>query len=134
MHRWVEHTAEVELEVTAASEEGVFAEALEALADLIAGDTDGDSGAEPVRRRLELEAADRAALLADWLGELAYLAEVEGLVACRVDELALDGARLRATVATRPGAGRPYVKAATYHGLVLERHAGGWRARVVLDV
>ena len=131
MHRWVDHTAELELELSARDEPGVFAAALAAVADLL---SDAEAGGEPVRREVTVESADRPALLADWLAELLFLAETEDLVPERADDLRLDGNRLRARVEGRRGAVRPYVKAVTYHGLVSEPADGGWRARVVLDV
>jgi SHS2 domain-containing protein len=83
---------------------------------------------------VSLESADRAALLADWLGELVYLSETEGFLAERVEELVLDGASLSATLAGRAARPRNLVKAVTYHGLELAPANGRWRARVVLDV
>src|SRR6266511_3452858 len=71
MYRWVEHTGELELEVEAESEEGVFAEALAAFAELL----DGEAAGMPLTRRLRVEGRDRAILLADWLQELVFLAE-----------------------------------------------------------
>src|SRR4051794_39058499 len=106
MHRWVDHTAELELELTAPDEAGVFAEALSAVADLL---SDADASGRPVRREVTVESADRPALLADWLAELLFLAESEDLVPDRADELRLDGNRVRARVEARRGAVRPYV-------------------------
>ena len=130
MYRWVEHTGELELHVEAESPTGVFSEALQAFAELVG---DGPAG-EPARYEIELEAADQATLLAEWLSELVYLAETQGLVPERVAGFDLLGARLRATVEGRLGQPPHLVKAVTYHGLELVREGEGWRARVVLDV
>ncbi len=130
MYRWVEHTAELELQIEAPSEAAVFADALAAFAELVA---DGD-GSPPVEREVAVEARDRPALLAEWLSELVYLAEVENFVPERVTTFALDGGRLRATVAGRRGEVRHLVKAVTLHRLELQEEDRGWRARVVLDV
>jgi SHS2 domain-containing protein len=128
--RWVEHTAELELELEAGSKEGVFAEATTALAELLGG------GAGPtVTREVEVSAGDDAMLLVEWLDELIYLAETEGLVPERVVTLQLDDDRLRATLEAHEGEPRPLVKAVTLHHLELvPLDGGGWRARVVLDV
>jgi SHS2 domain-containing protein len=129
--RWVNHTAELELEIEAPSEEEVFAEALAAFAEL-AGN--GRSG-EPVSRKVELEAGGHAELLAEWLSELVYLAEAEQLVPERVSSLELEGGSVRATVEGRRGEPRNLVKAVTLHRLELEPDDRvGWRARMVLDV
>jgi SHS2 domain-containing protein len=108
----------------------VFEAAFEAMKELL-----GDDASGPGRRvTVELEAGDRAALLADWIGELAYLAETERLVPARLAGLELDRTALTAQVEGFWGDPPHLVKAATYHGLVLEPADGGWRASVVLDV
>jgi SHS2 domain-containing protein len=128
--RWVDHTAELELEIEAPSEEAVFEEALAALAEL-AGDADGPQ----TTREIEVEAPDPALLLVEWLSELIYLSETEQLVPERVAALELVDGKLRATVIGRRGKPSHLVKAVTLHRLELRPDAKvGWRARVVLDV
>ena len=129
MHRWVEHTAELELQIDAATEEDVFVEAAEALSELLGARAQG----EPARREVEAAASDRPALLADWLNELVFLSE-QGFVPERVVALELGDARLRSTVEGRAGVPRSLVKAVTYHRLQLEPEGVRWRGRVVLDV
>jgi SHS2 domain-containing protein len=130
MFRWVEHTAELELEIEAPSDADVFAEALTAFAELV-----GDATGPPVTRKLEVEADEEAMLLVEWLGELIYLSEAEGFVPERIASLELGDGRLRATVEGRDGEPRHLVKGATLHRLEFRQGNGnGWRARVVLDV
>jgi SHS2 domain-containing protein len=130
MHRWVEHTAELELELQAPTEEALFADALAAFAELVGRDGSGD----PVAHEVRASAADRAALLVEWLGELVFLAETEDFVPERVAMLELRNGELQATVEGRRGQPAHLVKSVTYHGLELGRDQTGWRARVVLDV
>lgn len=131
MYRWIDHTAEVELRIEAASPEAVLREALEAVVDMLGE----PARSEPVvREMVELEASDRAALLAAWIEELAFIAETRGLIGERLEELEVEGSRLRATVEARPGDARHLVKAVTYHGLRFERSGDRWEASVVLDV
>ena len=130
MYRWIDHTAEVELELEGASEEEVFREGLRAFAEVLADDPEGP----PRCIELSLEARDRATLLADWLEELVFVSESERLLPERVVAFELDGAALRATVEGRPARPRYLVKAVTYHRLALEAADGGVRARVTLDV
>jgi SHS2 domain-containing protein len=85
--------AELELEIGAPSEEGVFAEALAPFAEL-AGKGSGAS----VSRAVEVEADDGAMLLVEWLSELVYLCEVEQFVPRRISSLELGDGKLRATV------------------------------------
>jgi SHS2 domain-containing protein len=132
MYQWLTHTGEAALAIEAASEEAVFVEAATALRELLAGGREATG--ELVTRNVSLRAPDRAALLADWLGELAFLAESEGFVPDQVEALELEGDRLRVTVAGHAGSPPHLVKAVTYHGLALARQGSGWRATVVLDV
>jgi SHS2 domain-containing protein len=127
--RWVEHTAELELEVEAPSKEAVFGDALAAFAEL-----SGDGGGAPAVRALSLEADEPSLLLVDWLQELVYLGETEGFVPERIRSLELDETRLTATVEGHTGEPRHLVKAVTLHRLEFQPDDGGWRARVVLDV
>jgi len=131
VYRWLSHTGEASLEIEASTPEDVFREALEALRELL---DDTHSGGEPLTRVVAVEARDRPALLADWLAELAFLAETEGFVAERIEALDLEDLRLRARVGGRSGNPPHLVKAVTYHGLTLAPHGAGWRATVVLDV
>lgn len=128
MYRFVEHTAELEVELEAGSPEGVLEEARRAFAEL-AGRGDG----EELERPVAIVAPDLPALLAGWLDELVFLADTEGLVA-ESAELSLDGSRLTGTVRGRRGEPRPLVKAVTLHRLRFRKENGGWRGRVVLDV
>jgi SHS2 domain-containing protein len=130
MYEWIEHTAELELHIEARSREALFSEALAAYAELVARDEAGDE----VRHAVSAEAADDAALLADWLGELVFLAETDDFVPGRLDRFDLSDARLSAVVSGRRGRPAHLVKAVTYHGLELAQHGDLWRAKVVLDV
>jgi len=117
--------------VEAGDEPGVFEEAFRALAELL-GDEAG--AGELLICEVDASAPDHPALLADWLMEVVFLAETEGLVPERLERLELGERTLSATVAGRRGSPPHLVKAVTYHGLELEPVDGGWRARLVLDV
>jgi SHS2 domain-containing protein len=131
--RWAEHTGELELEIEADSEHGVYAEAVRAMGDLLS-DEDRPRG-EPATRRVTVAARDRARLLVELLAELAYLAERDGFVPEAFEPpTRVASAELDATVRGRLGDPPDLVKAATYHRLCFEPDDGGWRARVVLDV
>ena len=130
MYRWVEHTGELELAIEAETESGIFEQGFEAMSELLATETSGVSET----RAITLAGSDRAVLLADWLAELAYLAESEGLVPERLASLELGPAVLDAAVQGSRGDSPHLVKAATYHRLAFEPAGSGWRATVVLDV
>jgi protein archease len=128
MYRFVDHTAELEVELESETAEGALLEALRALAELL-GPADGDV----VERAVDLSAGDLPALLAAWLDELLYLADAERLVPVGAT-LELSGSHLTGIVRARKGEPRPLVKAATLHRLRLRPENGTWRGRVVLDV
>lgn len=130
MFRWVEHTAELELEIEAPSEAAVFEEALIAFAELA-----GDGGDHAVTHELEVEAEESSMLLVEWLSELVYLSEAEQFVPARIASLELADGRLRATVEGHRGEPKHLVKGVTLHRLALRQDdTAGWHARVVLDV
>lgn len=132
MYRWVDHTAELELQIDAASEQELFADALDAFEELVGGDPTG----EPTRHEVFVlaEGPDPASLLVEWIEELVFLAETEDFVPERVVSLELGESELRAEVEGRRGKPAHLVKAVTYHGLLVEAREDGWHARVVLDV
>ena len=129
-YRWVDHTAELELRLDCASETAVFEDALRALAELLR------DGRARDRQTVEvaLRGTDRATLLADWLDELVFRAETEGLVPDAAQRVDLDEDGLRAEVLAHHGEPRHLVKGVTYHRLSFEPSDGGYRATVVLDV
>lgn len=128
MYRFVEHTAELEVELEADSPEGVLEEALRAFAELA-----GPGAGDVVERRIDLTAPDLPALLAAWLDELVYLADAERLVPESAD-VSVTGSRVAGLVRGRRGEPRPLVKAVTLHRLRFRPEDGVWRGRVVLDV
>lgn len=129
-HRFVEHVGEVEVELDAASEAGIFEAALAAFADLVGV----AAGGEPASHEVALAGGDRALLLVDWLSELVFLAEVARFVPERVASFELADGRLRATIEGHRDHPRHLVKAVTLNRLALEQEGGLWHGRVVLDV
>ncbi len=129
-YRFVEHTAELGLELEASSLEDLLAEAARAFAELVAG---SGSGA-PARHVVELEVIEERTIVADWLNELVYLADASGFVPRRLGSFARTRTQIRAEVLGYEDEPRPLLKAVTYNDLELEDGHGGWRARVVLDV
>jgi SHS2 domain-containing protein len=131
MYRWLDHTSERELWIEDESPRAVLGEAAIALGDLLREHRKG----EPVTRRVGASAADRPALLAEWLSELVYLAETDGFVPERVVEMDLSGNSVEAVVGGQRTTPQTLVKGVTYHRLEFEQDGeGAWHARVVLDV
>ena len=138
-YRFLDHTADIGAEFEAETLEGLYGEALAALTDTL---TVRERVEPAVEREFELAAADREALLVDWLDELLYAWEVDRLLfrdaEVEVEEGA-GGVRLAARAR-----GERYdpdrhpvkvlIKGVTWHGLTVERAGGGWRGRVIFDI
>jgi SHS2 domain-containing protein len=129
-YRFVEHTAELGLELEAPSLEELLAEATRAFAELVAG---SDSGA-PARHLVELELLEEQTVVADWLNELVYLADARRFVPRRLGSFKRTRTAISAEVLGYEDEPRPLVKAVTYSNLELVGSPSGWQARVVLDV
>lgn len=130
MYRLVEHTSEVEIEIEADSAAGVLIEAATAFGEVL---VDAPRLAE-VECEVRASADDLPALLAEWLGELAYLAETDGFIPERVVKIEIVGTAVEALLAGHRSQPQSLVKGVTYHRLEMAPADGLWRARVVLDV
>ncbi len=141
-HRPLDHTADAGVEIDAPSREALFAEAAIALADTL---TPVAGVGCAIERVLELEAANDELLLVDFLNEILFLFETEGLVfAGAVVRLEGGGessspVRLRATLrgeeydeGKHPL--RSLIKAVTYHGLRVRRDGERYTGRVLFDL
>jgi SHS2 domain-containing protein len=132
-HRWVDHTAEVQLQVEADSLAGLLAEAGRALGLLLLRGREAEPSGEA--RAIEVSSVDREALLVDWLNEIIFLAEVERWIAVEFDGLEASESHLEASARGVSVDDPPaLVKAATFHGLVVEEREGGFQAEVIFDV
>jgi SHS2 domain-containing protein len=134
-YRLIAHTGDAAIQLRAPHLEGLFESAARGVFALLA---EGRVRRRPVLST-RIESSDAEALLVDWLNELIFLHTVGRwmLIPTRLSIAA--GRRLQATlVGEQFDTGRHHarreVKAATFHGLRLERQAGLWRARVVFDL
>ena len=136
----VDHTADIGVEAEAHDLGSLFADAARGFADVVT-DIDGIEGS--TERRQHLEAASLEALLVDWLSELLYVFETEGLLFSAVTADVSPSERGWSLRAVCRGevfdSGRHElkvpIKAVTYHALEVARSAaGGWRARVIFDI
>jgi SHS2 domain-containing protein len=130
--------ADCAIELEADSLADLFETAARALAELM---VDPQTIRATNTRVLELTAASLDLLLYDWLAELIYLKDRDGLVFTSTRIEVEDGAPCRLTGHVEGGPIDPACtvlradpKAVTLHQFVLERRAQGWRARVVIDI
>jgi len=135
--RYADHVSEIELELRAPTMTELFVQAGEALADLMLGEGHAlPPGPLAAPVTVTLEAADAPALLIAWLEELIYRADADHAVFTRFDITSLEERRLTATLrGFMPADLRNPVKAATYHGLHIDRDTdGSFTSTIVLDV
>jgi SHS2 domain-containing protein len=135
-YRIFDHTADLGVEITGASQQEVYVGAAGALFDLL---TDLSSVRESEERTLTVEGEGPDDLLVNFLREILYLWNGEGFLVkrCTIREVA--PRRLTALLQ-----GEPYdparhrirmeIKAATYHQASIRRTEAGWIGRVVFDV
>jgi len=138
--RWLEHDADIRLELRAPSLEGLFLIAAEALVRVMIEDEEpGIEPAPPERSRsIRLEGEDRESLLVAWLNEIIFLVDEGTLLPRSIRKIRIDDRSVTAeAVGTAPGEGCRLVreiKAATYHGLRIRNTDGCWSGKVLFDV
>jgi SHS2 domain-containing protein len=131
----IDHTADVGIIAYGADMKQAFANVARGLFSLI---TELDDVEEVIHRDAELTATDEESLLVEWLNELIYQFDTEGIIFKRFDIIELDNTRLKAR-----GYGEKVdrsrhklkigVKAATYHMLKVER-GDGCKVQVLFDI
>lgn len=129
----IDHTADWALRVRGRDLPELFRHAALGMARLLAGDL----SAVPLdeARSMSFEAYDAEGLLVEWLGELAYWAERDGLVFPVVEFEELRATALRGVVrGGRVPELQKHIKAVTYHDLAIRPHGSGLEVTIVFDV
>jgi SHS2 domain-containing protein len=129
-------TADVGIEAWGETVAEAFTNAAEGLGSLLA---DRDTLSGEFTRPVSASADDRTSLLVNFLNEIIFLEETEDFLTFEVQSMTIDGNTLSARIS-----GDSYkpsqhsrnmgIKAATYHGLVIEENADGVRVQVIFDV
>ncbi len=132
MGRWqeIDHTADLALHLWAVDLPDLFATAARGMFSLfvVADET------QPETKTLTLRALDVETLLIDWLNELLYLVEVEGLAFTTFEFAQLTPTQLQATLRGGPILEYTgYVKAATFHDLRVDATPAGFETEIVFD-
>ncbi len=129
----IEHTADYALRITGRDFAEMLVNAARGMVSLMV--TDPAALPTEVEQSLELDALDAESLLVEWLNELAYWAEMEGLVFHRFE---LHRVTLTALQATVRGGHTPelqkHIKAVTFHNLQIIETDDGLETTVVFDV
>lgn len=129
----IEHTADWALRVRGRDLAELLLNAARGMVSLVVA----DPAAIPtnVKRQVELASIDPESLLVDWLSELVFWAETEGVIFHQFDLQAVTSTSLQATV---HGGQAPdlkkHIKAVTYHNLEIVETEYGLEVTVVFDV
>jgi SHS2 domain-containing protein len=134
--RFLEHTADIGLEVEAPSLEECFARAAAGLFSNFAEEAPPEGTERSIG--MSLSATSLEELLVLWLEELLYRAHADHLAfrafkVDAVDDLSLGGQAV-ARVAGSQEMAEPPVKGVTRHDLWVRKEGDTWRAHVILDV
>jgi SHS2 domain-containing protein len=86
-------------------------------------------------REIDVEGVDRETLLVNWLNEILYLEQVDRLVCTDFQIYECKNHHVRGRVETREAERRPtYIKAVTFHNLIVRETLEGLEAEIVVDV
>ena len=135
-YEFFEHTADIGIRATGATQRELFARMAQGLMALIAEDSSVQGRAA---RSIQLSADDSESLLLRWLQELLFWFSTENFLAADylLDEITPTSLRGQIRGETydpaRHGPGRE-VKAITRYLLEVTSHHGRWRGQVIVDV
>ncbi len=128
----VDHTADWALRVRGASLPELF---INAARGMYAITVDAPEVQPQVERQIHVTGVDAEALLVNWLNELLYYTEVEGLVFGRFEITSFAPDQLRAVARGQLGVPlRKQIKAVTFHNLKIVLSEGVYQVTLVFDV
>jgi SHS2 domain-containing protein len=130
----ISHTADVKIRARAPTLNALFTDAFLALMQVVYG-TDRNAG---TTKEIRIESDNIESLLCDFLSEVLFIAEVEGLVFSYA-EISIHGMTLNAVLhgeafdPVRHSEGTE-VKGISYSGLVILKNANGYMLDILFDV
>jgi SHS2 domain-containing protein len=135
-YRFLEHTADLAVEIFGSSPEALLVHGGEALFAALGR---CESPRCTVERSIEIEAEGLEALLHDWLAELNFLHQTQGEVyhrfkIPRLEANRLEGIAYGEAIDPERHAIDLEIKAVTWHRLEVRREGRLWRAHVILDI
>ena len=130
----ISHTADVKIHASAPTLEALFSEAFRALMQVMYGERHGGNEI----RNIRIESTDTESLLADFLSEVLFVSEVEGLVfsdtRIRIDGLNLNAELTGESFDPARYSGGTEVKGISYSGLEILHDANGYMVDIIFDV
>jgi SHS2 domain-containing protein len=133
--REVDHSGDVGIDVWGATLADLLANATRGLCTLMTWNT----VARSCSRSIEVEAASPQDLVVDWLSAVILASATHAELYAAAEVVVAEDVVARGVVFGEPinavrHALRFDVKAATYHGMQMEKTASGYRARVIFDL
>ncbi len=136
MFEILEHSADEKFHAEGESKEEAFKEAVKAFADIVGGDTHGQ-----YHHKIKVESENLEALLYDFLDELVFLQDSEGVVISHAESLEIeekrDSWRIEATILVdniTSDMSLLDIKSPTYNEMVVDYKDKKWMLEAVLDV
>jgi SHS2 domain-containing protein len=136
MFEILEHSADEKFHAEGESKEEALKEVVKAFAEIVGGDTDGE-----YHHSISVEAESLESMFYDFLDELIFLQDSEGVVISHAEELTLEqletGWKLEATVLTdniTSDMNLLDIKAPTYNEMEIDYSDHKWVFEAVLDV
>ncbi|MBW1979762.1 MAG: archease [Deltaproteobacteria bacterium] len=130
-----DHTADVGIRVRAATLGGIFELAARAMTEII---TEVQLISPRVQRTFNLIEEDLEILLVNWLQQLLYVFDTEGLIfgkfQAEVEEAALRATAWGEQFSADVHVVKTEIKAVTYHQLEVVQVKDGWQAQVIFDL
>jgi SHS2 domain-containing protein len=135
-YQYIDHTADTGLKVFGTTLAGLFENAAEGMFDIISDPGTIDTILE---KQLKVTAADREALLLEWLSELNYLFQTEDILfrRFRIEQLSdnsLTGRAYGEKFDPQKHRIHTEIKAVTFHQLYVRQSSDGWQAQVIFDL
>jgi SHS2 domain-containing protein len=130
----VSHTADVKIRARAPTLEALFSDACDALMQVMYG----TSRKGTITKEITVDAADTESLLFEFLSEILFISEVEGIVFSKAT-VQIDGLHLHAVLEAEPfdrlrHAQGTEVKGISYSGLAIRHDANGYMLDILFDV
>ena len=128
------HTADVKIQARAPTLEALFSDAFQALMQVMYGN-DRKGG---TRREITLHADNHESLLVDFLSEVLFISEVDGLIFSHAD-ITISRDEMHAVLDGEPfdparHAGGTEVKGISYSGLIISHDTNGYMLNLLFDV
>ena len=127
------HSGDVKLRARGATLEQLFASAAQGMMTYLFGEEIARIRPQQTEE-IRVEAADREALLVDWLSELLFRATTHYRAYVDFHIRDMEERKLVATAGVASAEAIDDIKAVTHHDLSIRKRDGGWEAIVVLDI